>query len=72
LQRWSLSSILDEYRTYAGKVQTRCVNEQFFELFDTDLVTLPMESKLPHWFKVQRTLMEQEREGNGNGKGGSR
>eukprot|EP01006_Ploeotia_vitrea_P026767 TRINITY_DN59717_c0_g1_i1.p1 TRINITY_DN59717_c0_g1~~TRINITY_DN59717_c0_g1_i1.p1 ORF type:complete len:194 (+),score=78.81 TRINITY_DN59717_c0_g1_i1:41-622(+) len=37
LQRWNLASIFDEYRRYAaGKVKG--MNEQFVELFDTDLV----------------------------------
>ena len=36
-QRWSLTSIFDEYRRYAGP-KVRLANEQFIELFDTDLV----------------------------------
>ncbi|CAO1624231.1 unnamed protein product [Jaminaea pallidilutea] len=37
LQRWALSSILEEYRRYAGS-KIRLMNEQFIELFDIDLV----------------------------------
>ena len=40
LQGWSLTSILEEYRRYAG-AKFRQLNEQFIELFDTDLVPLP-------------------------------
>eukprot|EP00760_Papus_ankaliazontas_P006540 PhM_4_TR13087/c1_g1_i1/m.56741 len=41
MQLWNLSSILEEYRRNAdvGKVG-RLEDEQFIELFDTDLVTL--------------------------------
>ena len=42
LQRWNLTSIFGEYRRYAG-AKTRQSNEQFIELFDTDLVCLPQE-----------------------------
>ena len=37
LQRWNLTSIFEEYRRYAG-AKIRLLNEQFIELFDTDLV----------------------------------
>eukprot|EP01059_Diplonema_ambulator_P028318 TRINITY_DN4708_c0_g1_i2.p1 TRINITY_DN4708_c0_g1~~TRINITY_DN4708_c0_g1_i2.p1 ORF type:complete len:199 (+),score=43.20 TRINITY_DN4708_c0_g1_i2:805-1401(+) len=40
LQRWNLASILTEYRRYAGN-KGRIDNEQFIELFDIDLVTIP-------------------------------
>ena len=40
LQRWNLSSIFEEYRRYAGS-KVRLLNEQFIELFDTDLVSVP-------------------------------
>lgn len=40
LQRWNLTSILFEYRRYAGN-KVRLENEQFIELFDTDLVKIP-------------------------------
>ncbi|ORX33724.1 protein-tyrosine phosphatase [Kockovaella imperatae] len=39
LQRWALSSILEEYRRFAG-MKVRVLNEQFIELFDTDLVPM--------------------------------
>jgi len=40
LQGWNLTSILEEYRRYAGTKQ-RQLNEQFIELFDIDLVEIP-------------------------------
>mmetsp|Transcript_17451 Transcript_17451/g.28181 ORF Transcript_17451/g.28181 Transcript_17451/m.28181 type:complete len:168 (-) Transcript_17451:1475-1978(-) len=46
-QRWSLTSIFDEYRRYGGS-KVRLANEQFIELFDTDLVAVPAEP--PKWF----------------------
>ncbi|CAN8065745.1 unnamed protein product [Agarophyton chilense] len=49
LQRWSLSSIFDEYHRHAdGK--GRLVNEQFIELFDTDLINLPSINR-PKWIR---------------------
>ncbi|CEP11969.1 hypothetical protein [Parasitella parasitica] len=54
-----LELILD-YRSYAG-TKARYVNEQFIELFDLDLVTLPLH--LPAWFiDQQRMLAEEEAE----------
>jgi protein tyrosine/serine phosphatase len=47
LQNWSLTSILDEYRAYAGS-KARLVHQQYIESFDVDLVTFP--SQLPPWF----------------------
>lgn len=48
LQRWSLSSIFEEYHRHAdGK--GRLVNEQFIELFDTDLINVP-PTNVPKWF----------------------
>lgn len=43
-QRWSLTSIFDEYRRFAGS-KVRLANEQFIELFDTDLVDVPSNPK---------------------------
>lgn len=40
LQCWNLTSILEEYRRYAGS-KHRQLNEQFIELFDVDLVHMP-------------------------------
>ncbi|GBG61212.1 hypothetical protein CBR_g19745 [Chara braunii] len=45
LQRWNLTAIFEEYRRYAGS-KVRLLNEQFIELFDTDLVTIPVEHPL--------------------------
>ncbi|KAI9592516.1 putative tyrosine phosphatase family protein [Syncephalis fuscata] len=46
LQRWNLASIFDEYRRHAGQ-KVRVHNEQFIELFDTDLVSKPEDA--PSW-----------------------
>lgn len=46
LQRWNLTSIFEEYRRYAGP-KVRVLNEQFIELFDTDLVRVPFNR--PKW-----------------------
>lgn len=46
LQRWNLTSILEEYRRYAG-TKARLLNEQFIEFFDTELVSLPVGK--PSW-----------------------
>ncbi|EPZ30842.1 protein-tyrosine phosphatase [Rozella allomycis CSF55] len=40
LQKWNLTSIFEEYRRYSGS-KVRMLNEQFIELFDTDLVRVP-------------------------------
>ncbi len=40
VQQWNLASIFSEYRRYAGS-KMRSMNEQFIELFDTDLVRIP-------------------------------
>ncbi|RLN89104.1 hypothetical protein BBJ28_00006554 [Nothophytophthora sp. Chile5] len=49
------SLFLPSYRNIAGSVKTRFENEQFIELFDVDLVTLPQQ--LPLWFTVHQQLM---------------
>ncbi|EFA74802.1 hypothetical protein PPL_11835 [Heterostelium album PN500] len=41
-----------------GGNNTRYVNEQFIELFDVDLVTLP--NRLPQWFIDQQKMLEDE------------
>jgi tyrosine-protein phosphatase OCA1 len=46
LQRWNLASIFEEYRRHAGQ-KVRVMNEQFIELFDTDLVRIPVH--VPQW-----------------------
>lgn len=43
LQNWSLTSIFEEYRRYAGS-KVRVLNEQFIELFDIDLVSITVGS----------------------------
>lgn len=49
LQRWILSSIFEEYHRYADG-RGRLANEQFIELFDTDLVNLPTTNR-PRWLQ---------------------
>jgi len=56
---YNLTSILQEYRDYA-QANTRALNEQFIELFDTDLVTLPPEERLPSWFLYWRKMRDDE------------
>eukprot|EP01116_Phalansterium_solitarium_P002464 TRINITY_DN12510_c0_g1_i1.p1 TRINITY_DN12510_c0_g1~~TRINITY_DN12510_c0_g1_i1.p1 ORF type:complete len:311 (+),score=80.51 TRINITY_DN12510_c0_g1_i1:128-1060(+) len=58
LQHWNLTSILVEYRNMSVKHSTRFGDEQYIELFDADLVTLP--PRLPDWFRLQRRMMEEE------------
>ncbi|CAG8435392.1 10752_t:CDS:2 [Funneliformis mosseae] len=57
LQNWNFNSIAAEYRCFAGN-KARYVNEQFIELFDMDLITLP--HNLPSWFLEQQKLLQQE------------
>ncbi|TPX31858.1 hypothetical protein SmJEL517_g04919 [Synchytrium microbalum] len=60
LQRWNFNSIVVEYRSFAGN-KARYVNEQFIELFDLDLVTIPQNQ--PLWFlDQQRTMAEEDEE----------
>nr|CCA16040.1 hypothetical protein DDB_G0280073 [Albugo laibachii Nc14] len=59
LQNWSLTAIIDNYRNLASSVKTRFENEQFIELFDIDLVTLP--EKMPDWFVESQKIMEEEK-----------
>ncbi len=59
LQEWNLASILDEYRSYAAP-SPRLFCEQFMELWDCDLLTLP--DKLPAWFERQQALLEEDAE----------
>ncbi|CAG8802325.1 9457_t:CDS:2, partial [Dentiscutata erythropus] len=54
LQNWNFTSIMVEYRSFAGN-KARYVNEQFIELFDMDLITLPQN--LPLWFIEQKMLL---------------
>ncbi|KXS18342.1 protein-tyrosine phosphatase [Gonapodya prolifera JEL478] len=49
LQRWNLTSIFEEYRRYTGP-KVRVLNEQFIELFDTDLV--PTRATSPKWIEI--------------------
>lgn len=57
LQRWNLASTLEEYRSFAAPTP-RLSCEQFIELWDCDMVTLPQS--LPTWWVQQQALLEQE------------
>ncbi|TPX37768.1 hypothetical protein SeMB42_g06892 [Synchytrium endobioticum] len=59
LQRWNFNSIVVEYRSFAGN-KARYANEQFIELFDLDLVTLPANQ--PTWFLDQQRMLAEEEE----------
>ncbi|KAF9097045.1 hypothetical protein BGX27_001053 [Mortierella sp. AM989] len=59
LQHWNFSSIIVEYRAYAGS-KARYVNEQFIELFDIDWITLP--HCLPTWWIEQEQMWREEEE----------
>jgi len=59
LQGWALNATLMEYRQYAGS-KARYGNEQFIELFDEGLVTLP--AVLPDWYVTGVAATEAERE----------
>ncbi|KAG0233425.1 hypothetical protein BGW41_001483 [Actinomortierella wolfii] len=59
LQHWNFSSIIVEYRAYAGN-KARYVNEQFIELFDVDWITLPKD--LPEWWTEQEAMWREEEE----------
>lgn len=50
LQNWNLNSVVTEYRGFTG-AKIRCLNEQFIELFDIDLVTIA--DNPPTWFAEQ-------------------
>jgi tyrosine-protein phosphatase OCA1 len=47
IQHWSLSSIFEEYRRFCGS-RANYQSEQNIELFDTDLVNIPLSSA-PKW-----------------------
>lgn len=59
LQGWTLASTLAEYRLYAAP-SPRLTAEQFIELWDSDLLTLP--ANLPPWFARQRELLQEDLE----------
>lgn len=61
IQGWTLSSILVEYRSFAGAL-ARSTNERFIEMFDTDLVTLPPTEFVPDWLlPPQQFFVDSER-----------
>lgn len=48
LQRWNLTAIFEEYRRFT-KHKVRVQNEQFIELFDTELVIVPQALGAPRF-----------------------
>lgn len=59
MQQWGLVATLDEYRSYAAP-SPRLFVEQFIELWDCDLITLP--AALPAWFVHQQALLKEDHE----------
>jgi protein tyrosine/serine phosphatase len=57
LQHWNFSSIIFEYRSFAGP-NARFNEEQFIELFDETQVVLP--TTLPIWFTEQQELWQSQ------------
>lgn len=60
LQHWSFSSIIFEYRSFAGP-NARFNEEQFIELFDETNLVLP--STLPTWWTEQEELWKSSSKG---------
>lgn len=50
LQHWSLISIFEEYRRFAGGSRLQQQHEQFIELFDTDLI--PITDTAPDFLRA--------------------
>lgn len=59
LQGWSITSIIMEYRLFAG-TKARYAHEQFMELFDLDLIAVPRR-KVPKWLDEQFRMADEER-----------
>ncbi|PXF49450.1 hypothetical protein BWQ96_00766 [Gracilariopsis chorda] len=59
LTGWNLTSVVSEYRLFAG-AKTRYVNEQFIELFDTDLVCIPERERRAAWLCAQKAMEMEE------------
>eukprot|EP01080_Neovahlkampfia_damariscottae_P004383 gene4383-7758_t len=49
VQKWSLTSIFDEYKKYAGD-KGRMLDQQFIELFDSKSIVINEKHK-PNWLK---------------------
>ncbi len=61
LQGWNMTSIIDEYRRFAG-AKGKNVNELFIEMFDVSLINLPVREHLPSWFLSNLSHDEEEQE----------
>ncbi|KAL7415328.1 tyrosine phosphatase family-domain-containing protein [Mrakia frigida] len=60
LQHWNFASILVEYRSFAGPTKHRYSDEQYIEMFDTDLVNIPLDP--PEWFAEGERMWREEEE----------
>jgi tyrosine-protein phosphatase SIW14 len=49
VQKWSLTTIFDEYKKYSGD-KGRILDQQFIELFDEKSITINEKYK-PNWLK---------------------
>jgi len=49
MQKWPLTSCIAEYRMFASQGKARHTVEQFVELFDVDLISVPQQH--PDWWK---------------------
>lgn len=58
LQGWSLASISEEYRRFAGPRGGRMVVELHIESFDTTSITINL-NRVPSWFHLPRSAIEQ-------------
>lgn len=58
LQHWNFNSISCEYRSYAA-VKGRTMIEHFINLFDLDLVNIPLNP--PSWYTYQQTVLKEEK-----------
>lgn len=52
-QRWSYTSIFDEYRTFSNP-KSRAMDQQFIELFDTRKIVYSKDH-LPNWPEIMQT-----------------
>lgn len=59
LMGWSLTSIMDEYRSFAGEDKAKVADELFIEFFDTDFVHVSA-AKAPAWFLQHIEVLAEE------------
>ena len=62
IQKWSISSIFEEFRRFTGN-KSSTLHEQFIELFDTELVEMPVDAKrLPFKISCAVNVENEEKE----------